>query len=312
MLKKLENLSSCLNCGYSDVRKFCPECGQANQDRRASVKSLLSDFIADVFSFDSKLFRTLKCLVLRPGFLTNEYNEGHRISYLSPVKLYLTASVIFFLLLAYKAKNNIISINSSTTSDAWTNASRNGTGKPVKIAPVTTNQNSGIKLDPEMMKQTEASYLAKQKTLPVAKRDSWFASLMVRQAIRVKDDPNRFQAKLMDNAPKAMFLIMPIFAFLLKLAYIRRSRFYVEHLIFALHCHAFVFLILAATYLLNIFLLKLVSVVWILIYLYISMLRVYQQGKLKTAVKYVAIQFVYSVLLSIVMIIVILASLMMV
>ena len=59
---------------------------------------LVKDFFDNIFSLDSRLFQTLKFLIIRPGFLTNEYWSGKRITYLPPFRLYLLASILFFLI----------------------------------------------------------------------------------------------------------------------------------------------------------------------------------------------------------------------
>ena len=92
----------CLNCGAGATGKFCAQCGQENKDHSVALGPLLSEGLAELASWDSKLLRTLVPLIIRPGFLTNEYNAGRRASYLSPLKLYLTVSVLFFLLMGWK------------------------------------------------------------------------------------------------------------------------------------------------------------------------------------------------------------------
>jgi hypothetical protein len=102
-----------------------------------------------------------------------------------------------------------------------------------------------------------------------------------------------------ENAPKAMFVLLPVFAAVLKLLYIRRSRFYVEHFVFALHVHSM-------AYLLFLFLLVtpwqwLTPVVlsWMSLYVFIAMKRVYQQGIIRTAIKYSLLGWIYALLLGI-------------
>ncbi len=92
----------CLNCGAATEGNFCAYCGQENKDHTVALKPLLHDLLAETISWDSKLLRTVVPLLGRPGFLTNEYNAGRRVPYLSPLKMYLTVSVLFFLLLAWK------------------------------------------------------------------------------------------------------------------------------------------------------------------------------------------------------------------
>ena len=67
----------CKNCNeeLSGKAKFCANCGQKNIDK-LTLKYLLATFIDDFFNVDSKLLRTLKSLVLKPGLLSKEYMGG--------------------------------------------------------------------------------------------------------------------------------------------------------------------------------------------------------------------------------------------
>lgn len=57
-------------------------------------------FLNDYFTFDSKIFRSIRPLFAKPGFLTLEYLEGRRVSYIPPLRLFIFSSIIFFLLLS--------------------------------------------------------------------------------------------------------------------------------------------------------------------------------------------------------------------
>lgn len=64
------------------------------------LRALLSDVASESLSLDTRLFRTLHALLTRPGRLTNEYIAGHRAPYVTPSRLYLAISVIYFLVIA--------------------------------------------------------------------------------------------------------------------------------------------------------------------------------------------------------------------
>jgi hypothetical protein len=104
--------------------------------------------------------------------------------------------------------------------------------------------------------------------------------------------------------PTVMFLLLPLFAGILKLLYIRRRRFYAEHFIFLLHTHAFIYLLFTVL-LLAVVLgwargwLVLAIAGWILVYTYLGMRRVYGQGHLKTFAKLWILGWVYFWILSI-------------
>lgn len=96
------NSKSCQNCNFqlADEYLYCPKCGQKDTSKLASVRGLIVDFLGDYFTFDSKIFKSLRPLVFRPGFLTLEYLKGKRVSYIPPLRLYLFVSIFFFVVFA--------------------------------------------------------------------------------------------------------------------------------------------------------------------------------------------------------------------
>jgi hypothetical protein len=101
--------------------------------------------------------------------------------------------------------------------------------------------------------------------------------------------------------PTVMFLLLPLFALLLKLIYVRRGWFYSEHLVFALHTHAFAFLAFAVMAALlgssggarwAVLVSQLLAVA-IPVYFYVAQKRVYAQGWLKTGLKALILGWIY-------------------
>ncbi len=84
----------CLDCGAALEGKFCSECGQRAQLRSLSLTTLTHNVIHDLAHLDSRVWRTLHALLLRPGYLTNEFLAGRRTRFLPPFRLYLVLSVI--------------------------------------------------------------------------------------------------------------------------------------------------------------------------------------------------------------------------
>ena len=125
--------------------------------------------------------------------------------------------------------------------------------------------------------------------------------------------------------PGTMFILLPIVALLFKFWYLFAKKYYVEHLIFALHNHAFIFVMLIVMFLMSVLtgllepdepgtvtqaseVIKTVILIWIPIYLLISLKRVYRQGWALTLAKYSAIGFSYMVLLGFTVVLVALLS----
>ena len=98
------------------------------------------------------------------------------------------------------------------------------------------------------------------------------------------------------------FILMPIFAILLKLLYIRGKRLYIEHLIFSVHFHAFIFAVFIFILLLykisndEGFALLLCSV--IPVYCLLALRKVYENTRFKTIVKALLLSFAYTACIS--------------
>lgn len=98
---------------------------------------------------------------------------------------------------------------------------------------------------------------------------------------------------LLEFAPHMVFLLLPVFAFILKLLYIRRSRFYAEHFVFALHVHAFVFVMFTVMFILPWDWINGLLTLWIAVYVWLALRRVYRQGWFRTTVKWWTLGTVY-------------------
>jgi hypothetical protein len=89
----------CLNCNAELFGRYCHVCGQENLEPKESVWHLVNHFFQDVTHFDGKFFSTVKYLITKPGFLSKEYMQGRRASYLNPIRMYVFTSAIFFVVL---------------------------------------------------------------------------------------------------------------------------------------------------------------------------------------------------------------------
>ncbi|HLK28998.1 MAG TPA: DUF3667 domain-containing protein [Puia sp.] len=89
----------CLNCKANLIGRYCHVCGQENLEPKETVWHLVNHFFQDVTHFDGKFFSTVKYLLTKPGFLSLEYMNGRRASYLNPIRMYVFTSAIFFLIL---------------------------------------------------------------------------------------------------------------------------------------------------------------------------------------------------------------------
>ena len=93
-------VEACANCGHERDDRFCPRCGQNDRDYKRSLWRLVADLIKETFEVDGRLPRTLRPMFLRPGQLAVEFSRNRRASFVSPIRSYLFASILFFFVLA--------------------------------------------------------------------------------------------------------------------------------------------------------------------------------------------------------------------
>lgn len=224
---------NCLNCGAAVSGSFCSECGQRDIPPYPSTRELAVDAITEFSGWDGRLASTFRALVQRPGTLTLEFLEGRRVRYISPLRLYLTTSVVYFLLAA--AAPTI----------------RLGSGKPMLGGPTVTTTTDGKRASRPQRVANAASQSLEEQDLTPAERQAALADIerappvmrpFLRRAVQ---DPAGFKRGILENMPRMLFVLLPLFAGIIALFYRRRK--YPEHLYFALHLYAFIFLALALT-----------------------------------------------------------------
>lgn len=93
--------SKCKNCETNLLEgfRFCPNCGQEQKDKVVTFKQFILDFLGDYFTFDSLIIRSVRPLLFQPGFLTQEFLAGRRVSYIPPLRMFIFISIVFFLFL---------------------------------------------------------------------------------------------------------------------------------------------------------------------------------------------------------------------
>ncbi|MEI6681057.1 MAG: DUF3667 domain-containing protein [Bacteroidota bacterium] len=232
----------CLNCDtYLDSRQlFCPHCGQKRIEHEdMSFSHLIGESFLDYFHFDSKFFRTIVPLIVRPGFLTREFMKGKRKSYLEPFKLFLVISVIYFLLLPLGGESTLEQVNQENgISVTRGTIKKQPFSYSLEGIPVTQTGQDSIR------RQIDSTGIKPFVDKRYAKY-GWPVRMFLRQAIKIMIYSSQsFKTTLEHTASKMIFLLIPVFALLLKLVYLKSKRLYFEHLVFSLHVHAFIFLVL--------------------------------------------------------------------
>ena len=205
----------CLNCEAELSGPFCAVCGQRAVPPDPTVKELAGDAWQELTGYDGRIAATIRGL-LHPGRLTIEYLRGHRATYLPPVRVYLIASLVYFVVAAAAPPT------------------------PSRRAGEVTGP-VGIRLglwstsNPDLTDDDRAELIKSVESAPVLLRP------MLR---KVAEDPDSLRGQLFTTMPRVFFAMLPVFAAIVALFY--RGRRFPTHLVFAAHVHAFAFVVLTA------------------------------------------------------------------
>lgn len=249
----------CQNCGTQFEGNFCPHCGQHAHIEIPTAFEFLHEFFDHYVALEGKLLLTLKILLLAPGQLTLEYLAGRRQRLVRPLRLYLSCSVLFFLVLTVSGHfSDSLSLQRGSDSalDAKIVAPKSDEARPLvltgdpavakKIAGVIsaakTKAGSAEQAGHTLTVQTE-----EDSDLKTVTSDGRHHVAAVIDIDGKKISADKVFERVRHYAPHAMFVLVPCFAALLALYFRKRGQRYGAHLLFALHFHAFAFLWLLPT-----------------------------------------------------------------
>ena len=307
----------CANCGAALAGEYCAACGQRHDPHVHSVRHFASEAFESITHADSRLWRTLGYLLAKPGRLTAEFFAGRRMRYLPPFRLYLVISLLFFLV-AGMPESVLVEVDATPTTqriESMNEAAKaleselaNTPGAAQAAAAIraqAARESAALEGDEEprtgMQDDNLVTEICKgfEQPDPTANRN--YARLHKFCTQTAEDRGRTLGAAVVHNIPRAMFVFLPLLAMIMMLLYWRPRRYYVEHLLFLVHNHAFVFLALTI-----VSLLKLIPVVgshlgvlefavWLYIiwYIFRGMRVYYEQSRGVTFAKYLGIGLAY-------------------
>jgi hypothetical protein len=275
------SVGKCANCHTPLRGPFCFVCGQRNEPHVHSFWEFLREAAEGLTHADSRVWRTLWSLLFRPGFLTVEYRLGRRTRYLPPFRLYLVLSVLFFLVAA-AMPHRIVVFNFNLD------------GMTIET-PIEVNPNAPAGETPEQRADRICGPIALDAPL-----QGWLEQRMRESCRKVwKGGAKGLGTAILHNAPRALFVLLPLLALVMRLMYLKP--YYVEHLLFFIHAHSFIFLLLLlylplSDWVANSWIEDTLSVLvalYIPWYLFRAMRRVYGQGRFVTFLKYCVLSVAY-------------------
>jgi hypothetical protein len=199
----------CERSGAADAIRYCGCCGrELARPRNLSTRHFLKDAVVAITDVDSALISSFRSLLTKPGELTREYLHGDRSRFLAPFRLFLLCNFIYFVA-----------------------AARLGIG--VLTVPLHVQTNNMVYQDVARGMVNEHLHMRT------------FAMTLEQAAAR--DSVKNVFAAQYDGATEGIgkvivAVLIPLYAILIQILYIRQRRFFAEHLILATHLTSFMLL----------------------------------------------------------------------
>lgn len=268
----------CANCETVVQDRFCTTCGQLASDFHRPIWDLVMSSLADVFALDGRLWRSLPMLLFRPGRMTRNYLDGKRARYVPPFRMFLMASVIFFLTLFTLGEQ--MGWYSALKIDGLVEDGVESLAEGEEPIPVITEDRLETLReraeDPDLSaeEQQAATMELAQAEGGIAlrrilqedgriNRDALYEEVTSRldegatqaereqawrtadHAATVYENQDRYGARMREWAPRFSLMFMPILALVLTLLYAwHRSRYIYDHVVTALHVQTYIYLMM--------------------------------------------------------------------
>lgn len=328
-IEELE-LIKCENCDYEFKGHFCPNCGQEVAEFNRPFGFVLYDFVGNFFAFDTRFFQSFKYLLFRPGFLTTEFFQGKRVRHSPPFRIFVFLSFILFILLqsltergldvstdlidtdssepAKKSSNLVFRSNISAQTDSADTLNPDSLAMfPIVAQDSIQTGDDDLNLDLGMFGSGNIrdilAELANQfqdkleRTTDPEKRKNFSSYIAMCRA------PEMVISNIMKYMSWAFFILLPLFALVLKLFYVRRNQLYIKHLLFSIHLHSFLFFVLILVTTLKLLFdegtgtIISVLVFSVPVYFILALHKFYGQSWGKVILKFLGISLIYNVML---------------
>ncbi len=345
--KKIEN-RTCPNCYYPMSNKdteYCSNCGQKYKTGRVTFWELISEAFSLLFNFDNKFFHTVGAIFI-PGRLTKQFFKGKHKSYVHPVRVLLVSTLVMIFALNHNIDFNMNSgpadIYDGLKKEEWhrqksleldtlKNEVLKDFNQNTQVAKALDSlvtrahldelgedsirinkENIGFLIEDMVIAREDIFNLSDKEIVEKYKVENTFQQIVWQQTIRVMKRGDRLLPFLLGNILWLVVIMMPLFALVLRIFYIRRDFYYVEHLVFAMHAHSFAFMLLSLyTFYSQSVTGLTIGIVFMLtgVYVILSMKRFYAQTWTKTVGKFFIINLFYWMVFMGVLVITLLLSL---
>jgi len=305
----------CKNCRNLFKGHYCPVCGQAVKDMDRPFGVLFINFLGDIFAFDTRYLRTMNAILFKPGYLSQEFFEGKRERFAPPMRMYIIASFFLFLLLQVYTNRIITYALDAPFTSQNPDHSRQASGAladspgsdPVARLEASNYILPGFNLSmnefiekrdlrenlDDISTRLEARLVSEPNPRNRAK---------LREQVKLIKSPEEAVARIMKYMSWAFFLLLPLFAIILKLFYQRKKFYYIRHFIFSIHLHTFMFTVFSVLMCLLLVFPKVPPYIsypvllTIPIYFILALKRFYNQGTAISILKMSGISIIYNII----------------
>ncbi len=197
---------ACPSCGTAISDPFCPQCGEQRPVAHGlSWRHYLEELVDALTHLDSKLLRSTWLLVRRPGLLSVDYLRGRRVPLVSPLRLFVFVSIVYFVSLTL--------LHAIPHPNA-PNIQFNTFATPLAVQLHGNDFYAGY-----AAQQVEQKLQREHITYPALER--------------------RYDEKTAVLSKTLLFVLIPVIALLFGLLFFRKRRYLAEHLVIATHFWAF-------------------------------------------------------------------------
>lgn len=235
--ERIDPPAACAQCGATLVGRWCHDCGEDSRPPSRRLRDIAEDFLEEVFDFSAPAVRTARALFVRPSLVPRALRAGDRSSFLSPMKLYLTATVIFFLFLGLF----------DVALVQWQVVPKGDGPMAVRVEDGVYKGMVNFQMTDRWLHRmephprNEEAIAAIDAAVPAIKDE--FERALVMGARAMAAEPAALNDEMAEWMPRILWLMMPVYALLLW-AFYARGRLISEHVIFALWAHTLIFLLM--------------------------------------------------------------------
>ncbi|TAF10026.1 MAG: DUF3667 domain-containing protein [Flavobacteriia bacterium] len=324
--------TQCINCETAlDIsEKYCHHCGQLNSTKKLTIKDFIEEFFANFYAYDSRLRNTFFSLFSKPGIAAREFCEGKRHHHANPFRLFLSISIILFIVMDFgsalkdssqEAENR--NTNTKISDSLKTNLTSNSNPELINLNKKPTKEfhRDSIYKASELGNDSESLNHLNLKLTIFRNYNIKNSSLSNEQALKnLGFKNNRVNRYLYEKAkslksndvlremgdyilaklPFLIFLSIPFIALIFWVAYYSKEVNYTDHLVFTYNFYSFVFICLLIFEFislisedLSIFLVGTSFSILFPIYLYKSLRNFYQNSRWKTIFKFILLNILF-------------------